>query len=352
MSEAVEIQRPRVSLISWLIKGTVALAASAGAFWWAVQGVDLAEVTQQLKGSDLRILILFLLVQLVIHGVRVVRWGLLVRPLGDVSPRAIFAAASVGFPAAFFLPFRLGEFIRPVMLARSGVPFAAAMASVVVERIADGVVNLGLFFIFLTMLPETAPIPDDLRTFSMAALVVFGGGLVCLIMACVAKRPALAITDRLLSPISPTFAAKIMGLMETFIDGVMVLRTPGRIVSFVALSLVFWLSNGAITWVLAQSYVDGLPFLAGPFSISVVVFAVMIPAGPAFAGTLEAGIKFGMAPFGVLANSALVVAVAFHAVQLIQMAIIAGVGFMAAERRQAPWTPPPVEGAAPPPGDD
>lgn len=342
MSEVVQV-RARRSPVAWLLKAGVALAASVAALWWAVHGVDLHEVTEKLKGSSPGLLAFFLVAQLLLHGVRVMRWALLVRPLGNVSSRAIFAAASVGFPAAFFLPFRLGEFVRPVMLARSGVPFAGAMASVVVERIADGVVNLGLFFAFMTMLPESAPIPDDLRTFSLAALVLFGGGLVGLIMACVAKRPALALTERLLAPISAPLATKVMGLMETFIDGVMVLRTPGRIAGFVGLSLVFWLANGTLTWLLAQSYIENLPFLAGPFSISVVVFAIMIPAGPAFAGTLEAGFKFGLAPFGVLANSALVVAVAFHAVQLVQMALLAGAGFLAAERRQAPWTPEPAE---------
>lgn len=331
----MEVQRPRGRLVSWLVKGTIALAASIGALWWAVHGVDLSEVLEKLKGTSFVLLGVFLVGQLVLHGLRAARWGLLVRPLGPVSHRAVFAAASVGFPATFFLPFRLGEFVRPVMISRSGVPFASAMASVVVERVADGVVNLGLFFLFLSMLPESAPVPDDLRTFSLGALVLFGGALVFLIVACVAKGPALRIVERVLAPISSSFATKVLGLLETFIEGVMVLRTPGRIVSFVGLSLVFWVANGLLTWMVAQSYVDGLAVLAGPFTMSVVVFAIMIPAAPGFAGTLEAGFKLGLAPFSVLADDAFVIALAFHAVQLVQMALLAGVGFMTAESKQA-----------------
>ncbi|MCA9551420.1 MAG: flippase-like domain-containing protein [Myxococcales bacterium] len=334
MDEVVEVERPRGSLVGWLLKGGLALGASVGAFWWAFHDVDLTSVTEELKGSSVAVLLTFLVVQLALHGLRVVRWGLLIKPLGPATNRAVFAAASVGFPATFFLPLRLGEFVRPVMISRSGVPFAGAMASVVVERVADGVVNLGLFFLFLRMLPASAPVPDDLRTFSLAALVLFGGALVFLVLACVARRPALSLVERLLSPISETLASRVLGLLDTFIHGVMVLRTPARILGFVSLSLLYWLLNGLVTWYLAQSYIPELPVLAGPFTISVVVFAIMIPAGPAFAGTLEAGCRFGMAPFGIDASAAAVVALAMHALQLVLMAILAGAGFMAAESRQ------------------
>lgn len=327
-----EVQRARPKLAARVIQGTLALAASLGAFAWAVHGVDLDEVLKQLKGTDFSILIFFLVAQIPIHCVRVVRWALLVRPLGNISPRQIFAAASVGFPAAFFLPFRLGEFVRPVMLSRAGLPFAGVMASVVVERIADGVVNLILFFFFLTILPESAIIPPSLRTYSMLALIVFGGALVGLIVACLARRPALALVRRILTPISEPLAEKVLKLLSTFIDGVMVLRTPGRVAGFVTLSFVFWISNGLVTWVLAHSYIDTLPLIAGPFTMTIVVFAVMIPAGPAFAGTLEAGFKLGLAPFAVVSDSALVIAVAYHAVQIVMMASMAATGFLAAGR--------------------
>lgn len=342
--------RPKPSLLSWFVKGGVALAVSVGAIWFALRGVDLGNVKERLKDSDPATLAVFLVVLLAIHIVRVIRWGLLVKPIAPVSNKAIFAAASVGFPATFFLPLRLGEFVRPVMISRSGVPFAAAMASVVVERVADGVVSLGLFFLFLRFLPETARVPDELRTFSTGALIIFGGALIFLIVTCVVRKPAQRLLRKLMSPLPPALVDKIMGLLETFIDGVMVLRTPGRIGAFVGLSLVFWLSNGLITTVLAQSYIEGLPTIAGPFTISVVVFAIMIPAAPGFVGTLQAGFRLGLAPFGIDADSAFVVALAHHALQLAQMAILAGAGFLAADTRQRAAAATPAE-PAPDPSD-
>ena len=134
------------SPFGWILKGLVALIISVAAFWWAFHDVDMTEIKERLSHSSPMILILFFLSQIANHVLRTWRWALLVKPLGSASTRAIFAASSIGFPATFFLPLRLGEFARPAMIRRSGVPFAGAMASVVVERVADGLFNIGLFF--------------------------------------------------------------------------------------------------------------------------------------------------------------------------------------------------------------
>ncbi|MEO1227843.1 MAG: hypothetical protein AAFZ18_02985, partial [Myxococcota bacterium] len=77
------------------------------------------------------------------------------------------------------------------------------------------------------------------------------------------------------------------------------------------------------------------------FTVAVLVFAVMIPAGPAFAGTFELGFKLGLGAFGLGASSVIVVAVVAHVVQLITMVVILGAGLMAAEPRQLVRSRPP-----------
>lgn len=314
------------------IKAVIALVMSVASLAWAFHGVDLDAVWARLEGSAWGVVFAFFLVQFFLHGLRVLRWALLVRPLGPASPRAIFAAASIGFAATFFLPLRLGEFVRPVIIRQAGVPFAGGMASVVVERIADGIFNLGVFFLLLATLPASAPVPEDLRGYAMLALGLFGGAFVVLILMCLARQRALSLLERLLSPISAGLAERVVGLLSTFMDGAVVLKTPSRLLAFVALTAAYWLLNGTATWFLAQTYMPGLPWMSGPFATSVVVFAIMIPAGPAFAGTLEAGFRFGLAPFSGTAVAIATLALCFHAVQLMFMAATAGLGFLAADQ--------------------
>ena len=191
-----------------------------------------------------------------------------------------------------------------------------------------------LFFIFIRLLPATASLPDELHSLGNVALVGFGGGVLFLVTAYFARDPVLRIVKRILDPISEGVSTKVVGLISTFVEGIGALRSVPRFLGFVGTTAIFWAVNGGITWVLAESYVDGLPVLAGPFTIGVTVFAVMIPAGPAFAGTLEAGFRLGLSPFGVDVSSAAAIAVVAHVGHLLFMAAIAGLGLLVRGRQE------------------
>jgi uncharacterized protein (TIRG00374 family) len=333
MPEPVAVA-PRRSYLALAVKGTVALLGSVLCFWWAFHDVDLGHVWSGLGGSDWGILTLLLVGQLVSHVLRVARWHLLVAPLGQPTQREVFTAASIGFAATFFLPLRLGEFVRPLLLARSGVPFVGGMASVVVERIADGVTGVGLFFGLLAILPGNAQVPDELATFATGALVVFGGGLVFLLVTILARNVAFTLIRKVLGPISQSLSTRIITLLDTFIVGASVLKAPLRLLSFLGITAVYWALTTVLVWMIAQSYLPEIPFLMGPVTASISTFTIMIPAGPAFAGTLEVGWRLGMAPFGVGPAQAAVVAVAFHVVQVVAMAMVGGMGMLSAGGRQ------------------
>lgn len=317
-----------------LIKAVVALLATAAALWVALDDVDFAQVGDRLARTDWRVIALYAGALLLVHAVRVVRWGLLVRPLGDPSWRSVFSAASVGIPAAMFFPLRLGEFVRPIMIARSGVPFAGGLASVVVERVADGLSNVGLFFVLLALMPASTELPADIAIGAKIAVIVFGGAVVVLVVIAVGGPKALGIVRSVVGRVSPAVADRVVDLLTTFVEGLRPLASPRRLLLFLLLTATYWAINGLITTVLVRSYGIDIPLLAGPFTITVLVFAVMIPAGPAFVGPMQAGFRLGLAPFAVNAASAFVVSTAAHLTQILLMALVMGVGFLAAEQTQ------------------
>lgn len=330
------------SPIMWAIQIFVALAVSVVALWFSFRNVDLSDLLGRLADSDFGVIALYALAQVAIHVVRVFRWSLLIRPLGPASKRAIFSSASVGIPAAMFLPLRLGEFVRPVMISRAGIPFGGAMASVVAERLADGLTNVGLFFLLIAMLPGTSPLSDDLRLMSRIALIGFGGACAVLVVIAWVRTPALRIVNKILHPISPRFAARLDRLLNTFIDGLHPLSQPSRLAGFVFLTALYWGINGAMTTVLARSYGIDVPWIAGPFAVVIVVFAVTIPAGPAFTGTLQAGFLLGLAPFGVSAKQAALVSTAVWLTQIVMQSVVLLVGVLTAEPRQRHKTADPI----------
>lgn len=339
---------PPRPVLARVIQGLVALAVSAFALWFSFKDVDLGPLFARLGDSDLGVLTLYALAQLVIHAVRVVRWGILVRPLGPVSWRAVFSAASVGIPASMFLPLRLGELVRPAMLSRAGVPFASAMASVVTERLADGLTNVGLFFVLLTWMPPTAALPDKVRLMAELALYGFGGACLALVLMVWSRDRTERLVGAFLRPRWPRLAERFTQLFGVFVQGLRPLMAPRRLLAFVALTVVYWAINGGVTTILARSYGLDVPWVAGPFAIVLVVFAVTLPAGPAFAGTLQLGFLLGLRPFGVTDDQAALVAISVHLIQIGSQAMLIGVGFLAAEpgQRHVPVTAPPGADAA------
>jgi uncharacterized protein (TIRG00374 family) len=306
-----------------------ALVISALALAFAFHGVDVGAVMGRLGGVPASVVGLYLAGQVVIHALRCVRWGLLVRPLGTVSWRAIFAAASVGLPATFFLPLRLGELVRPGMIARSGVPFTTGFASVVVERTADGLLNVALFFAMFALLPTDLPL--EVKRLSWGALAFFTLGVLGLVFGYFARDVFLRLVGRGVGLISRRLAEQITTLLRTFLDGLRGLGSPSRVMAFVGLTLLYWGVVGWTTHALIESLAGPTSWTAGLFSVSVVVFAIMIPAGPAFAGTMEAGFRVGLQPYGIGVETAAAVALVAHLLQLLSFAGIAGVGFLASE---------------------
>ena len=190
--------------------------------------------------------------------------------------------------------------------------------------------NVVVFFFFAFWLGSS--VPEDMRVLIQVALVVFGGGLVCLFLLYLLRSTFTRFVGQILGYVSQSFAEQVVGLLERFLDALGLMRDPRRLVLFCILTFLYWTINGVSTSMLASSYIPGISIVSGPFAISVVVFAIMIPAGPAFAGTMEAGFRLGLAPFGVAASKAAVVAVSAHVVQLVMLGLFVGLGFLAAPR--------------------
>ncbi len=79
--------------------------------------------------------------------------------------------------ALFILPLRLGEFARPYLVAeRPALRVSAALSSVVVERVADGIFTAALLVVALLAVPEGTP---NLALLRGAGWVMLGSSRPC-----------------------------------------------------------------------------------------------------------------------------------------------------------------------------
>jgi uncharacterized protein (TIRG00374 family) len=314
-----------------LAQAVAGLAISALALWLTLRGKDLGEVWAAAKEADYRYLAPYLAVLLAIHLARTVRWGLLLEPVAKLPFARLNAVAAVGFMALVLLPFRLGEFARPYLVAEPGkLRVSAALSSVVAERIADGLF-MGVLLVFtLLAVPDGAPAVRVLRTGGIVVSLAFFGALAFCVLAYRNRALATRLVGGALRPLSPRLAERASGMIDAFIHGLRLVPSRRKAAAFVGLTLLYWAMNAVGMSLLARGFGLSLGAVESFAILGVLVVGVMIPAGPGMVGTFQGAILLGLAlfvPKDVVATRGTAYANVLWAVQIAQQTAL-GVFFL------------------------
>src|SRR5262245_24964603 len=166
---------------------------------------------------------------------RAFRWQYLLAAIGPTRFSTAFRTTVIGFAASFLLPARAGEVIRPFLLARrEGFSATAAFATVILERLLDLVVVLSMFAVFvLTLDPaKISATPEQIARTKFGGEVAGLAGLVALVTLFVlAGHPErLGNLARRIERVLPArLAHAVASFVESFAQGLAVMRQPGRL---------------------------------------------------------------------------------------------------------------------------
>src|SRR5262245_53238863 len=164
----------------------------------------------------------------IVQLTRSLRWRYLLAPLGVRIPNGpLLAISSVGFMAILALPARLGELVRPGLMRKRGISASAALGTVGVERIIDGLlVSLFVFIAFVALRRPNSP--GWMMPTAYITLAVFTAALAFLIGAL--KWPEKSVQFWLKISLLPRFAPRFAAVIETklleMIRGFEVMRDP------------------------------------------------------------------------------------------------------------------------------
>jgi uncharacterized protein (TIRG00374 family) len=340
--------------VNKVIKGVAGLGVSALFVWLTLRGKDLGAIWEAITRVQPGYLVAYFGLCCTVHLIRTVRWGILVEPLDpSITFKRLNAVAAVGFMWLITLPFRLGEVARP-MLLRDGKKITAtsALASVVVERVVDGLAMTVLLLVTLLFVGGDSPDLARVRVGGWIFFCLFGGGGLFLVFAAWQHTLAVKLVHAVGDRISPAISAKAVALIDAFITGLKAVPSRGKLALFVVLTVVYWGMNGAGLGLLALGF--GLPLspLAIYTTLAVLTVGVMIPAGPGMAGIFQYFTCVGLGlflPASVVAVSGSAFANVLWAIQFGQQ-ILFGLLFMSLGHLSldvAPVSPEPVVEAAP-----
>ncbi len=308
------------------IQALAGLGVSGVALWLTLRGKDLGAIWAEMRNADYRYLAPYVFILLVIHVARTVRWGILLEPVTEVSFGRLNAISAVGFMALLLLPFRLGEFARPYLVAEPGrLRASTALSSVVAERVADGIFTGLLMVVVLFAVPDGAPGVRILRLGGVVVSLAFVGILVFLVVAYRNRALAVRIAGAVLRPLSPRLAGRASGMLDAFIHGLRHLPNRRKTAEFAVLTVVYWGLNAFGMSLLARGFGFRLGVVESCALLGVLVVGVMIPAGPGMVGTFQGAIVVGLglfAPSEAVATRGTAFANVVWAVQLVQVTVL------------------------------
>lgn len=284
--------RGRGSVPGWL---GFLLASLFGAVlaWWASSKVSLWPRAWQLE------LWPWLCCAIALHlpytWLRALRIAVLLDPMArqrgaSLPRRPVLASGALSFFWLLVLPLRLGELVRPLMIARfrvAGVSFTETLTATAIERIVDALTIVAMLAVGLWISAETsldAPWIMGLRT--MGAALFFAVVLAVVGLVAIRRRPEciMAMTRRV-----PAVGRLVTARIERVARATAVLETRKPWIQIVAITLAYW----GVTVVQAQCMAWACGLQLGLVEMVVVVavvgLAIQIPAGPAQAGSHHAG---------------------------------------------------------------
>jgi uncharacterized membrane protein YbhN (UPF0104 family) len=252
----------------------------------------------------------------------------------------MFPIVAIGYFGNNIYPARAGEVLRAFVLRRKeDVPVSASLATIIVERVFDGVVMLA--FVFLN-LPELASLTGDsgfmgsIQALALLGSIAFFGALVVFLLAAMFPTRSEAIVAALIKRFLPeTFIPldviagikrivflpihflmrrlgrepsrierssedkkkprepirvreKALDLSGRFIGGLESLRSPRDVLMVFVTSVVIWLLETGKYWFVMHAFPFEVSFFALMLMNGIVNLTTTIPSAPGYWGTFDA----------------------------------------------------------------
>lgn len=250
---------------------------------------------------------------------RAIRWRFLLQPIKTIGVSRLFPVVVIGYMANDVLPARLGEAVRAYVLGeREDVSKSATLATILVERLFDGIVML----LFMALVGLTFPFDEGLQQIFRITSGIFLLALIGFVIAASAKGLALRLLDALLRPLPSAVGARLADFAHRFLDGLDVLRSPSLVMATLVLTAGAWLAEAAMYFLISLGFGLPLGFLAYLLTTAVANLGTMVPSAPGYIGTFEALATRSLALFGADPNVALSYVIVLHVALLVPVTLL------------------------------
>jgi uncharacterized protein (TIRG00374 family) len=314
-------------LKSW--KFWVGAGVSAFFVILALRGLDLGQVWRDIQAANYWWLLPGVLAYFVGVWARTWRWHYLLRPLKAIPLKTIWPVVVIGYMGNNVYPFRAGEVIRAYVLKKKeGVSMSASIATILVERIFDGLVML--LFVFVA-LPFTPGLPAWLREIVILASVAFLGALIFFFALAALPHVSRSFYQWVIGRFMPAvLQPKMLALADRFMEGLSSLTRLQDVLMIFLTSMVIWLLETLKYWFVMHAFNFSVSFFALMLMNGVVNLATTLPSAPGYIGTFDGPGIAVLKVFGVSPTLATAYTLVLHAALWLPITLL-GFWYMAQE---------------------
>jgi len=251
--------------------------------------------------------------------VRAVRFRYIVAGVGRVSARALFPILVLGYMANNLLPARAGEFVRAYILgARHNIPKMAALGTVAVEDLFDGLTLLGFLAATVLLLGGGGALHD----LTLVSIAIFAAALAVFVVALAAPDLAerLVAGSTRLPP--ARFRDKAHDLAWSFVEGLRSLRHPNAFAWVAGTSVAAWLMEAVAFMFVGYAFGMHIGFGWYMMAVGAGNLAIAAPSSQGGVGPFELFVKQVLVAAAVPGSVAAAYGLAVHVVILVPPTVL------------------------------
>jgi len=284
------------------LKTIIGIIISVVLIYLVFRKVEFKRLADTLLGINYLLIIPAVGIQLLSYWVRTARWSVMLGSIKKIKTSRLFSTLCISYMANTVLPFRAGDILRSYLVGKKeDISAAAALSTVIVEKIYDGITLL----LFMGGVSLLYPFPNSIKSLGIVVSAVFLGALLFTIFIVVFKEKTLKFIGVFLKILPSKLNQKTNSILTKLIDGFEIIKDVRSLLPVITYSIIIWLLEAFLIFTIAKAFGFSNTIYLALFTLVVANFGIMIPSAPGNLGTFEGATKAALSVFKIADNAAL-----------------------------------------------
>jgi hypothetical protein len=281
---------------------------------------DFGDIRSAFAGANYALALAAIPIYFAGYWFRAWRWSLLLGPVKQVPVRRLYPIVLIGLMSNNIAPARIGELVRSYLVGeRESISKSTAFGTIAIDRAFDGLTLVAMLGIVTVLTGSDVGV----RGLGVGAALIFFAGTAALVAMAMSPSLVRGWLSMFFRMLPSNLGAKAEGVIDAFLGGLIVIRSPGVLALAFLASLASWLIEASTYYVVGEAFHLNVGFDAYLIATSAANLALSVFASPGGVGPFEVTTREVLVVFGVGGAAASAYALALHAI-LLAPVILAG----------------------------